>query len=89
MKKRYTKKQILEAIKHWSRVLARIDESKSKFLDACSDEFGEAVVFDDKDMLFEMSSDNLKVLFEVLDQFMFSNKLKTLSNLKLFVGNPS
>lgn len=50
-KKRYAKKQIFEAIEHWSGVLARIDESKSKFLNACSKEFGEAVVFDDKDTM--------------------------------------
>ena len=40
MKKRYTKKQIVEAIKHWKSILKRMDESKSPLLDACSKEFG-------------------------------------------------
>ena len=52
MKKQYTKKQIVEVIKHWESILMRMDESKSPLLDACSKEFGEDVVFDSNKMLF-------------------------------------
>lgn len=32
MQKKYTKKQIVEAIKHWESLLKRIDESKNALL---------------------------------------------------------
>lgn len=85
-KKRYTKKQIFEAIEHWSGVLARIDESKSKFLDACSKEFGEAVVFDDQ-LAFEYSKSNTMKVFELLDTFIFESKLNSIKGLSIFIGN--
>ena len=89
MKKQYTKKQIVEAIKHWESVLKRMDESKSPLLDACSKEFGEDVVFDSNKMLFVLNESNISKLFSILDSFIFASKLKTLDNLKIFVGNPS
>lgn len=88
-KKRYAKKQIFEAIEHWSGVLARIDESKSKFLNACSKEFGEAVVFDDKDMLFEMNEVNLRALFKLLDNYFFASKLSSVKMLSIFIDSPT
>lgn len=89
MKKTYTKKQIVEAIKYWKQVLKTLDESKSLLLDACSNEFGEDVVFDDNQMLFKLNEENILALFSILDRFVFDNKLKTLDDLKVFVGSPS
>ena len=89
MKKSYTKQQIAEAIKHWEAVLKRMDESKSLLLDSCSKEFGEDVVFDSSKMLFSLNESNISKLFSILDGFIFESKLKTLDNLKIFVGSPS
>ena len=89
MGKRYSRKQIEQAIKHWQSVLKRIDESKSPLLDACSRKFGEDVVFGSKDMLFNLNEDNIMALFAIIDKFVFESRLKTLDNLKVFVGNPS
>ena len=76
MKKQYTKKQIVEAIKHWKSILRRMDESKSPLLDACSKEFGEDVVFDSNKMLFVLNESNISKLFSILDSFIFASKLK-------------
>ena len=45
MEKRYSRKQIIEAIEHWQDVLKKMDKSKSPLLDACAKKFGEDVVF--------------------------------------------
>lgn len=89
MKKSYTKHQILEAIKHWESVLKKMDESKSPLLDACIKQFSEDVVFDTSKMLFDLNEANMLALFAILDSFLFDSKLKSLNNLKVFVGNPS
>ena len=41
----YTKKQIVEAIKHWESALKRMDESKSSLLDEFAKTFREDIVF--------------------------------------------
>ena len=84
-----TKHQIIEAIKYWESVLKRMDESKSYLLDAYSKEFGEDVVFNSNKMLFSLNESNILKLFSILDSFIFESKLKTLDNLKIFVGSPS
>lgn len=89
MIKQHSRKQIIEAIRYWKGVLQKINESKSELLDACSKEFGEAVVFDDKNMSFELNHDSLKLLFSIFDKYLFNNKLKTINDLSLFTGNPS
>ena len=66
-----------------------MDESKSLLLDSCSKEFGEDVVFDSSKMLFSLNESNISKLFSILDGFIFESKLKTLDNLKIFVGSPS
>ena len=45
--------------------------------------------FDSSKMLFSLNESNISKLFSILDDFVFANKLKTLGNLKIFVGNPS
>ena len=45
MKKKYTKKQIVEAIRHWTSVLKKIDESTyNAIIDALVNAFGKDVV---------------------------------------------
>lgn len=45
MKKRYTKKQIVEAIKHWESVLKKMNESiYNNVIDALINEFDKDVV---------------------------------------------
>ena len=87
MKKQYSRYQIVEAIKHWTSILRMMDESKSLLLDACSREFGEDVVFDDSQMLFELTSDNIALVFKLLDKHMFNNKLLLANSLSLFIGS--
>lgn len=89
MKKQYSRNQISEAIKYWKNVLNTMNESKSPLLDACSKEFGEDIVFDDYKMMFELSDKNINSLFNVIDDNLFSNRLKTLNNLRIYVGNES
>ena len=73
MKKVYTKKQILEAIKHWTKVL---DESKSPLLDDLVAEFGEDTVLSrglhDKIRLTESIVDKT---YNVVNKWLFGNKL--------------
>ena len=44
MKKQYTRKQIVEAIKYWQNILIQMNESKSKIIDALIEEFGEEII---------------------------------------------
>lgn len=89
MQKRYSKHQIQEAIKNWQNLLKTLDESKSPLLDVCANKFGEDVVFDDSQMLFELNEENILALFSILDRFVFNNRLNTLDDLKVFVESPS
>ena len=86
MKKRYTKKQIVEAIKYWESILKRMDESKSRFLDICSSKFGEDIVFSDT-YSFEYTDQNVNETFKLLDNRIFESKLSHLNCLKIYIGN--
>ena len=49
MERQYTKEQIVKALKHWSRILQRMDEDESnahsrEVVDALIEEFGADVV---------------------------------------------
>lgn len=59
----YTKKQIVEAIKHWQNVLKRMDESKSPLLDALIDKFGKQIVESKKRNVVLTS----KLCYDILD----------------------
>lgn len=41
---RYSRKQIQEAIKYWTRQLKALDESKAKVIDDLIEKFGEEIV---------------------------------------------
>ena len=88
MRQKYTKRQIIESIKYWKNVLQHLDESKSQFLNICSDKFGEDVVFSNK-YDFEYSDSNVNDTFNLLDNRIFESKLSKLSCLKTYIGNAS
>ena len=76
MKKRYTKHQILEAIKFWENVLKRIDESKSLLLNILFK------TFKTNDLLkpFNGVIDDMLIIkcFNILNEYFFSSKLKNI-----------
>lgn len=74
MKKVYTKKQILEAIDYWTKVL---NESKSPLIDDFIAEFGEDVVLsrDLKDKI-RLSEDIIKKTYSIVNKWLFGSKLR-------------
>ena len=67
--KRYTKKQIVEAIAFWKKIL----ENKSPLLDSLVDEFGYGIVFNDVPVHATLKM--FKTLFKHINAHMFNNKL--------------
>ena len=83
MRMQYTKKQISEAIKYWQNVLKRINESKSRLLDAFSNEFGEDVVFGNTGHeRISASLDMIKRIYHISNDVIF-NSLMKLRDIKL------
>lgn len=78
MKKQYTKKQILEAIKHWESVLKSMDESKSLLLDEFVKTFGEDVVFANE-LNINITFKNVKTIYDILNKNIFDNVLNVKS----------
>lgn len=68
--KRYTKKQIAEAIAFWQRIL----ENKSKLLDALVDEFGYGSVFNNVPAWFTIKK--FELTFSIVNKHVFGSKLK-------------
>lgn len=87
MKYTYTKKQIVESIKYWQKILKQMNESKSQLLDICIKQFDEDIIFSNE-QLFELTEQNIKILFKILDNWLFASKLSSIKDLKLFIGNP-
>ena len=78
MKKQYTKKQIVEAIKHWESVLKRMDESVyNNVIDALVDEFGKDVALS-KEFNYTLTQQDLKKIFSILNKHLFGNEIKFL-----------
>lgn len=67
--KTYSKKQIVEAIKHWKSMLKRIDESKSLLLDKFANTFGEDVVFGNNKII--TSLDMAKDIYNIVNDIVF------------------
>lgn len=76
MQKKYTKKQIVEAIKHWESLLKRIDESKNALL---SELFA---AFNTNDLLKSFNgridSKLLDDCYIILNKYLFLSKLPKL-----------
>ncbi len=78
-KKRYTKEQIVKAIKYWSRVLQRMGEEEANkksnaIIDALITEFGEDVVKSDQ-LNYRLNDNDLKKIFDILNKNLFDGKL--------------
>lgn len=73
LQKRYSRRQIAEAIKHWQNVLKQLDESKSPLLDAFAEEFGADVVFSNQP--FEMNDAIANRMFKILNDTLFDSKI--------------
>lgn len=83
--RKYSKKQIAEAIAYWQRVLRAMDlinESKSQLLDVCEKEFGKDIAFSTT-MNFQLTKQSADKIFNILDSVIFDNYFKTLKNLVL------
>lgn len=74
--KQYTKKQIIEAIKHWQNVLKMLDESKSPLLDTFAKKFTEEVVFSKNghEKIFP-TLNMLKEIYHIVNDIVFDSKL--------------
>ena len=76
MDKKYSKKQILEAINYWQSVLKMIDESKSPLLDSFAKKFGEDIVFgDSKNKNILPSLEMIEDIFDIANDIIFNSKL--------------
>ena len=80
MKKLYTKKQIVEAIKYWEFVLKMMDESKSPLLDEFAKTFGENVLFSNKPNI-SITLENVKIIYDILNKNIFNNTLNIKTDL--------
>lgn len=63
-----------------------MNESKSRLLDICIKQFDEDVVFSNES-IFELNKSNIELLFKILNNWFFANKLSLVKNLKMFIGN--
>ena len=78
MKNRYTKQQIVEAIKYWEFILKRMDESVyNNVIDVLIDEFGKDVVLSKK-FNYTLTQQDLKKIFSILNKHFFGNEIKFL-----------
>ena len=65
-----------------------MDESKSQFLDICSEIFGKDIVFTNN-LDFKYTTENVNDVFKLLDDHIFESKLSHLNCLKIYIGNAS
>ena len=77
MKKQYTKKQIVEAIKHWTKQLHLMNESYNIVIDTLINDFGYDLVTS-KEFNYTLTQKDLKKIFNILNQHLFGNKIKFL-----------
>lgn len=80
MERQYTREQIVKAIKHWSRILQRMDETNadkraSTVVDALIAEFGEDRVKPAKTD-YKLNDHDLDKIFTILNANLFENRLK-------------
>lgn len=74
---KYSRKQISEAIKYWTRQLKALDESKAKVIDDLIEKFGEDVVLS-KTGKFQPNTNNLRQIYDILNFRLFDNMLKNI-----------
>lgn len=75
MKKHYTKRQIIESIKHWKNVLKKMNESQSLLIDALCRKFGEDIVKSCERNVI-LTSDLCYSILDALNPILFDNALK-------------
>lgn len=72
MKKRYTKKFILEAIAYWNEQLIILNEAQTGILNALEKEFGNRIYNDEE---FIPTSETMNKIFDILNKTLFSRQL--------------
>lgn len=78
MAARYSRQHILEKLEFWKKELAKLDESTyNRVIDALVVEFGRDVVFSTK-LNYTLTQQDLKKVFKILNQHLFSGRIKTL-----------
>lgn len=73
MKKQYTKKQILEAVKYWQSVLKKIDESNN-LISVLTNIYGNKTITS-KNMHFNINTQIAYELFDILNDYVFNSRL--------------
>lgn len=81
MQYKYTKQQIIEAIKHWQNVLAKIDESRSLLLDAFANKFGSNVIYSKKP--FMLNNAQALEIFSIVNKFLFDSRLVSFPDIRI------
>ena len=71
----YTKKQLLSALRHWTRRLPILEESRSKVVDELIEVFGKEVVCN-SNLVYKPNLDDLEKMFGILNKHFFEGKLK-------------
>ena len=74
---KYTRPQIENAIRHWTRKLKTLDESKVKVIDDLILKFGEDVVLS-KTLSFSPNTQDLRDIYAILNANLFDNELKNI-----------
>lgn len=75
MDKKYTKKQIIEAISYWTKQLNVLDEAKNALVASLEKEFGHAIVFSWA-LDYQLSQEDCEKIFKILNLHLFNNALK-------------
>lgn len=76
IQKRHSRRQIVEAIKHWQNVLKQMDESiYNDVIDALINRFGKNLVLS-KTHNYALTQDDLDAIFKILNKYMFNNRIK-------------
>lgn len=84
---RYSRKQILEAIKYWENVLVQMNESKSPLLTKFENIFGIDAVYQKK-LTIDINLKNILCIFNILNVDIFNGNLKLINNkLDLYCGD--
>lgn len=77
MNTKYTKQQIQNAIKYWTRKLNTLNESKLHVIDELVMQFGEDIVLS-KEHSFTPTTQELKAIYDILNNNLFNGELKTI-----------
>ena len=80
-KKQYTKRQIIETIKHWKNVLKIMNESSSELLNAFAQNFSLKVVFSKRP--FTLTDESALQIAKIINDFLFDSMIVDFPEIKV------